>query len=825
MWRFCLRMSFLLLIVAVSTSAAYPPPKAHSGYQFLGNLRTFTRTDAGILLKCENDVRLEIQFLKPEMFRVTLVRPNYPNELLAYPLARSEWPPVSLQLEEKDTYLRLISKEIDILIHKMPCRISVLDKQGNVINRDDPGMGIGWDGKEVRCWKSLGQGERFFGLGEKTGDVDKYRREWVMWNSDIPGYDQRTDPLYQSIPFYIGLHKGQAYGIYFNNSYRSTFNFGAGNERYASFSAVDGPLDYFFIYGPKINRVVATYTELTGRIELPPRWALGYQQCRWSYYPDSEVLTLAKTFRDKKIPADVIYLDIHYMDGYRVFTWHPERFPHPGELLQTLQEMGFKVVTIIDPGVKAEESYAVAREGLAGEHFVTYPDGETYVGEVWPGRAFFPDFGRPETRRWWGRHLANLLDSGVDGFWNDMNEPAVWGQAFPNEAQMHDGARLSSFKKMHNLYGFLMAQTAWEAFRTHRPQQRPFVITRAGFAGEQRFTTVWTGDNAATSEDLELGIRMLLGLGLSGVPFVGMDVGGFIGTPSPELYARWLAACIFSPFLRTHSQQDTPDQEPWSFGESVEAISRQFIELRYRMLPYLYTQVWEAQESGSPVLRPLFWHYQDDPSVYERAYQHQFLVGENLLVAPLTRVGERFKKVYLPAGQWLDLNTGEIYAGGQTVIVEAPLERLPMFLREGGMIATQPVMQYVGEKVADRLTLEVFLRGQYGTYLHYEDDGETRAYLDGQYRLTQFETDFQNDHYTFTANRLYDHFTPAPRLLEVRFRGIRTAPGRVQLDQNPLPALDAAAADQPGYFYDASAQILTIRFPDDRETRRIHIAR
>jgi alpha-glucosidase len=796
---------------------------APANYFFLGQLQNYQQTESGAILYCEDDIRLEIRFLKPEMFRVTLVRPGYQEPLLDYPIAKTAWEPVDLEFRETDLHLILASREIDLIIHKMPCRLTVLDKQGEVINQDDPGMGIGWDGREVRCWKTLAGDERFFGLGEKTGDVNKRGRQWVMWNDDIPGYDHNTDPIYQSIPFYIGLHNNKAYGIYFNNSYRTVFNFGAGNRRYASFAADAGPLDYFFIYGPRVSRVVSTYTELTGRIHLPPLWGLGYQQCRWSYYPASEVMNLARTFREKQIPADVIYLDIHYMDGYRVFTWDKKRFPDPAGMLQQLQQMGFKVVTIIDPGVKADSNYSVTREGIAGEHFVKYPDDEIYIGEVWPGPSFFPDFSRPETRRWWGQELAGMLDTGIDGFWNDMNEPAVWGRAFPLEVLMDDKGRTSSQKKMHNLYGFLMSQAAFESFRTHRPNQRPFLVTRAGFAGEQRFTAVWTGDNVASEDHLELGIRMMLGLGLSGIPFVGTDVGGFIGTPSPELFARWIQVGAFSPFFRTHTHHNSRDQEPWSFGEELEEISRKFVSLRYQLLPYLYNLFWEASESGTPILRPMFWYYQDDPVVYDHAYQHQFFVGEKLLVAPVTREKQYLKKVYLPAGKWLELNTEKVYQGAGTVVVEAPLDRIPMFLRDGGILPRQEAMQYVGEKASDVLMLDIFCADNYGNLLHYEDDGETFNHKRGEYRLTQFEFLQEKDHWTFSKNRVQDKLLAAERFLELRLYRFEKIPEKIQLEGRTLKSFVPAEKRREGYFYDNQKKILTIRFPDSGNTQMLKI--
>jgi len=321
-------------------------------YNFLGNVEKYQTSDSGIRLYCADRTQLNIVFLQDNVFRVFLLRPNFQEAPLDYPLVKMEWPPVELEVRETQKQFVVASSELDIIIQKAPCRLTVRDKLGNLLSQDDPGLGIGWDGKEIRNWKTLAADEKFFGLGEKAGALDKRGSQWVLWNTDDPHHDNHSDPLYQSIPFFIGMRQHLAYGIYFNNSYRSTFNFGAGNQRYYSFAADAGNLDYFFIYGPAVGRVVESYTALTGRTPMPPKWALGYQQCRWSYYPDSEVLRIAQTFREKKIPADVIYLDIHYMDGYRVFTWHPERFPEPADLIRKLSQMGFKVVVIIDPGLR-----------------------------------------------------------------------------------------------------------------------------------------------------------------------------------------------------------------------------------------------------------------------------------------------------------------------------------------------------------------------------------------------------------------------------------------------------------------------------------------
>ncbi|MFH1009790.1 MAG: TIM-barrel domain-containing protein, partial [bacterium] len=632
-------------------------------------------------------------------------------------------------------------------------------------------------------------------------------------NDDYPGYDDRTDPLYESIPFFIGLRAGNAYGIFFNNSYRTTFNMGAGNRRYSSFAAEQGNLDYFFIYGPEISRVVETYTQFTGRAPLPPMWSLGYQQCRYSYYPASEVLRVAKTFREKNIPADVIYLDIHYMDDFRLFTFHPERFPKPRALMSELEDMGFKVVTIIDPGVKVDTIYRVAREGLEGDHFVRYPDGDLYVGEVWPGPSYFPDFSREQTRDWWAGLLSEFLDIGVDGFWNDMNEPAVWGKAFPHEVIFYDDGRLSNQKKMHNLYGFLMCRAAAEGLKHLHPEERQFLLTRAGFAGIQRYSAMWTGDNMASEEHLELGIRMMLGMGLSGVPFVGMDVGGFMGTPSPELFARWMQVGALSPLFRNHTAFNTRNQEPWAFGEDVERISREAIEMRYRFLPYFYSLFYEASQTGAPLWRPLFWYDTDDEQVYDWAYQHQFFVGEKVLAAPVTREGQHVKKVYLPEGRWLDANTEELYEGKQAVYVDAPLDRLPLFLREGAIIPSREPAQFVDEKPLTKLILDIFPSAQLDTFQYYEDDGKSLDYQKGISRITEFSCVQRNGEIHFEKQRLHDRYKAPERELEIRFHAVAEAPREVLLEEQPLRSYD----------YDEPRRILIVTIPDKGNVQNLII--
>ena len=796
-----------------------------SPYEFLGSVTAVQKESRGLLLVCGGDA-LRVEVLAPDLVRVRLARQGQWDESPSYAVIKSSWPSVDWKVTESANGITLETRALKIRINRTPCRLSFYDQQDRLINQDDEALGIGWDGPEIGVYKKLFDDEQFFGLGEKTGRLNKRGDEWVMWNSDFPGYDNNDDPLYQSHPFFIGVRQFnspeadafpsfQAYGIFFDNTYRTYFNLGAGNRRFYSFRADRGSLDYYFFYGPGIKSVLSRYTELVGRMPLPPMWSLGYQQCRWSYYPESTVRTLANTFRDKAIPCDVIYLDIHYMDGYRCFTWDKSRFPDPAKMLSDLAAQGFKVVTIVDPGIKVDPGYFVYEAGLRGNHFVKYPDGQPFIGDVWPGPSHFTNYTVPASREWWGRLHKTFLEQGVAGFWNDMNEPAVWGRAVPDVVQFTENGKSVSQKKIHNVFGLLMAQATYEGVRQLLPNRRPFVLTRAGFSGIQRYSAVWTGDNVANAENLEMSIRMCQGLGLSGVPFVGSDVGGFNETPTPELYARWIEAGVFTPFLRTHTVMNSNSQEPWSFGDGVEDISRRYIGLRYQLMPYLYNAFKQSSATGVPVMRPMFLEFQDDPECYQDQNALQYFFGEDLLVAPVTQMGNSLRRLYLPAGRWTNFWTEKAYEGKQYIIIEAPLDRLPLFVREGGMLFSREVQQYVGEQPLKELAVDVY-PAQASNRLLYEDDGASFEHEKGAFCETPFTITRQEQTLNIEIGDRHGSYVPAGRVLHLRVHGQRTAPSRI--------SAGGVALEKSRWQFDAQKQIVDIQFSDTGTRQVIELA-
>ena len=580
--------------------------------------------------------------------------------------------------------------------------------------------------------------DRLFGLGDKALTLDRRGHRVEMWNTDAFKYGRGTDPLYKSVPFVLKQGAEAAVGLFYDNTWRATFDLGAADAGRLAWSADGGDLDLTLLAAPAPLGVVQAFSRLTGRTPMLPRWALGYHQCRYSYMNEGEIREVAREFRERQIPCDALYFDIHYMRGFRVFTWDTERFPNAAGLLADLAADGFRSVVIVDPGVKADDpDYDVYRQGQDLGAYVRYPDGSEVHGEVWPGTCAFPDYTDPAVREWWGGLHAGLLADGVDGIWNDMNEPALFSVAhvegtmageenvgtIPDDARHDFEGAGASHAQMHNVYGMQMQRATFDGLRDLAPERRPFTITRAAYAGAQRFGTGWTGDNSASWDHLRLAVQTCLSLGVSGMPFVGADVGGFVGAPSGELVARWTQLGALTPLFRNHSAVDTPRQEPWLFGDEVERVCRQAIELRYRLLPVLYTALWQAATRGTPILRPLPLVHPDDETV-RRTSPLGFYVGDNLLAHPVLEEGQTEREIYLPeAAGWFDLATGERFEGRQTVWMQTPLDRLPLFARAGSVVPLGPVRQHTGQP-AERLALHVYpAPGRHTSWL-YDDAGD-----------------------------------------------------------------------------------------------------
>jgi alpha-glucosidase len=818
-----------------------------NGLRFISPVTSFGKTDAAVTLTCADGSQVRITVLAPDLIRVRAsFLSKLPDRDHSWAIEKTAWDVPRWDLAEDPGALRISTDELEVVVHRSPLLIEFRDaKTHQTINADQQPMRFDPQSGLVAAGKKLGFDEHFYGLGEKAARLDKRRGEFTMWNSDTFGYQEGTDPVYQSIPFYIGWQHGAAYGIFFDNSYRTHFDFGASSQEYSAFSAEGGEMNYYFFQGPSIKKILARYADLTGHMPMPPMWALGNQQSRYSYYPDSVAEEVVRKYRADDLPLDVLHLDIHFMNAFRPLTWDPQRFPNPKAFTDRLRAQGVKVVTIVDPGIKyqpraegaaegaaqgaggaqrlnpetashpelapQDQSYYVYNQGQAQNFYLKRKDGRTYIARVWPGESVFVDYTLDGAARWWGDLHRAYTDNGVAGIWNDMNEPSDFNDQ-TGKSQMdvvtYDGGTYSSYAQNRNVFALNENRATYEGLRRLLPNQRPYVITRAAYAGIQRYATMWAGDNRSTWEALSVSLPMFMTLGLSGEPFVGSDVGGFVGRTDAELLVRWYQVGFLTPFCRNHAGMESPDHEPWRYGKYYEDIIRKYLKLRYRLLPFLYTALAESHRTGVPMFRPLLLDYQEDENTL--GIDDEFTIAGDLLAAPVLKPNLSARLVYLPAGVWFDYWTGARHEGGRMIRVEAPLETVPLFVRGGAILPLGPEMNYVGEKPSNPLSFEIYpdARGEASTSL-YEDDGLTEAYQQGSFRQTSltYRHTPAGDQIDISAPQ--GSFRPAPRELVFTVRS--PAKARKVL-------IDGKVQGSAG-----SAIYPTVRIADDGRSHRIEL--
>jgi alpha-glucosidase len=745
----------------------------------------------------------------PAVVRITALRNDIvrvrvsPTSVLAEDaswavLPESRTKSIAVQPSGDATAVGFRTAALEVRIERNPFRIVIRDLEGNVISADSVGRPTNFHGGGFSVYKQMPASEHYFGLGDKTGTFDRREQAYSLWNTDV-GPQESVDPLYKSIPFFLAINGTHSYGIFLDNTWRTWFDFGKQARDAFAFGAEGGPLDYYFIDGPTPKQVVEGYAYLTGKPPLPALWALGFQQSRYSYTPESRVREIATRLRSDRIPCDVVYLDIDFQDRNRPFTVNPKTFPNFPGLVSDLRKQHFHLVTITDLHIAyaPNQGYAPYDSGHAGDHFVKRRDGSEFVGLVWPGPSVFPDFTRAETRRWWGGLYQEFVKDGVAGFWNDMNEPSVFdgpGKTMPldNLHRIEEpgfGARTATHSEIHNIVGLENVRATYEGLLKLRPDERPFVLTRATYAGGQRYGFTWTGDNAATWNHLRLATQMVLNLGLSGIAFVGADVGGFNGSPAPDLLTRWVQLAAFSPFYRNHSNKDTLPHELWVHGLEQETIRRRYIETRYRLLPYIYSLADESSRTGLPMMRPVFLEFPEIFAPSAPGFDHwdtQFLLGRSLLIAPQP-YGETVDDyvVSFPQGTWFDFWTGKKMppSGGAPSIVDVvsrkpgtkfpalvklhpKLDTMPVYVHGGSVLPLQPVVQNTDETPRGPLELRLYPGDDcQGTI--YLDDGHSFRYLDGQFLRQNFtcEADAKSVRLKFHARE--GSYAPWWRFVEV----------------------------------------------------------
>jgi alpha-glucosidase len=720
--------------------------------------------------------------------------------------------PHTANVTQDASHLAIQTDALQITITGATCSIQVQDRSGTTLWQEaaafasDPTNG-------VSLGRRLATGERIFGLGEKTGSASRIGRSFEMWNSDPAWsdpsgqYQTTSDPIYQSHPFFVSvLEGGHTTGAFLANTNHTYFDVGKTAADALAMRAAAGDVDLFFFEGPHPGDVLERYTRLVGRATLQPLWTLGYNQSRWSYTPAQRVLDVALKLRSEALPADGMWLDIDYMNGFRDFTWDPIGFPDPAGTVSTLANNGFKVTTIFDPGVKQDTSggYAAYNTGLAGGDFTVGSDGNPVVATCWPGNALFPDFTDPKARAFWGDQLGMFLQAGTRGTWIDMNEPAVFAkQGFPLDAKVAGEGKPTTFGEVKNVYAFLMARATYEGQLKAFPNRRPFILTRAGFSGIQRYASVWTGDAQSTWGFLGMMPSMLQGMSMSGMAMIGSDVGGFTGSPAPELYGRWFEVGSISPFFRTHVATGTPDQEPWSFGSEVEDDARAQLGLRYTMMPYWYDAYVAATKTGAPILRPLWYTYADDDEAFK--HEDEVFIGDSILAAPVLANQVTQRDVYLPKGVFYDLYSGAAYTGPTTVTMPAPLGRFPIFVRAGSIVPEQDLVQYTDATSNGKTYFDVYPGGAGTTAQasHYEDDGASLAYQTGGFSTTAVTSAVDGSGVTIDVGARTGAYQPTGGSAIVRVHGVPAAPSSVQIDGNAAQVA-----------YDLGSRTVTVALPD-----------
>ena len=718
----------------------------YKGNLYPNHIVEFSQDSDKIYFTTDNGVVLQITILRGSIIRFRYAtnynfEPDFsygidPDATMGYS---------KLEVVENDTEYIISTARLNILVDKKTLRTQISDLEGTIINEDE--LGFHWEenyeygGNTVKLSKITQSGESFYGMGDKAMHSNLKGKRVENWVTDQFAFAKEQDPLYKAIPFYVGLNKGKAYGIYFDNSFRTGFDFSQERRNITNFWADGGEMNYYFIFGPDMSKVVSSYSSLTGTPELPPMWALGFHQSKWSYYPESNVKEIASDFRKHRIPCDAIYLDIDYMDGFRCFTWDKNHFPDPKRMISELEEDGFKTVVMIDPGIKVDRDYWIYNEALENDYFCKRGDGPLMHGKVWPGECNFPDFTNPAVREWWAELYKEFMsDLGVHAVWNDMNEPAVMEvptKTAPLDTRHNYDGHPCTHRKAHNVYGMQMVRATYEGVKKYVYPKRPFVITRAAFAGTQRYSSTWTGDNVATWEHLWIANVQVQRMCLSGYSFVGSDIGGFAEQPDGELFARWVQLGIFHPFCRVHSSGDHGDQEPWSFGSEITDIVRKYVELRYQLLPYLYTMFYKYTKENIPMVQSLVFFDQEDSQTHFRT--DEFIFGEKILVCPIQEPNAQGRRMYIPRGDWYDFWTNEHVTGGKEKWVAAEIDMLPIFVKAGAIIPKYPVQQYVGEKKIEELVLEVYYKEGTEASEVYEDANNGYDYKKGRYSLSNYK--------------------------------------------------------------------------------------
>ncbi|HHU58407.1 MAG TPA: DUF4968 domain-containing protein [Bacteroidales bacterium] len=708
-----------------------------------GNITNYTVDGKEVVFTCENNFKIKLALLGSEVIKVWMdPQGAFSRSNPSFAVINEAFEGIdAVNIQETTQGYEIYTGALILRINARPFRLSIFDKYQRLLLEDYQENGFVQNQNDKVVYKTLKKDEIFLGLGEKGGSLNRRGQSFTMWNSDKPCYSADEDPLYKSIPFFMSSY---GYGVFLDNTYKTEFKMGSESDDYFSFQAPGGEMIYYVMYGPEYKQLIRHYTHLTGQPIMPPNWALGFSQSRGLLTREDLTRDIAEGYRSRNIPCDIIYQDIGWTQHLQDFNWREGNYDNPQKMLSDLAEKGFKVVISQDPVISQVNSSQWFEADSLGYFATDIRTGESYdMPWPWGGHCGVVDFTNPEVADWWGDYQQKPINDGVKGFWTDMGEPAWSNEEDVDRLNMQHHAGMHD--EIHNVYGLEWDRIVTEQFEKHNPNTRIFQMTRAAYAGLQRYTFGWSGDaghggnvlNGWSSLAGQIPLALSSGMGL--IPFWATDISGYCGDISSysgfaELYTRWLQFGAFNPLSRIHHEGNNA-VEPWLFGDEVLEIIKDAIELKYQLFPYLYSYSREAYDTGLPIMRATILEYPDDAEALKA--EHQFLFGSELLVAPVVEQYAAVKRVYLPAGEWVDFNDpSKVYRGRQWMDYPVDLATVPIFIKKGSIIPMMPVMQYIHEDENYPLTFKVFPAGnghQATTFALYEDDGESNDYKRDQF--------------------------------------------------------------------------------------------
>lgn len=806
---------FILLILNFSTSFAQ---------QGHGSIQSHQAAEATYQIETEEGM-LQLSWYTPAIVRVDHLPAGTGSRDSSYSVIQQPDAEVSYSLSESGELLEFTGEEITVQVTKSDGQVKFFDESGNELLSEAPAGGFSVDEGKPQAEFTLEENLSFYGTGMRGVGLDLRGKELEVYNTQAYGYTDAVETMNVNIPM---TTTNAGYSLFFDNRWRSYFDFGYHQDDRFSFRSEGGTMSYYFIKGEEIADQLRRYSWLTGRQPIPPKWSLGYIQSKFGYETEQQARGVVDTLRNKDFPTDVLVLDLQWNEHMGDLSWDRDAFPEPYRMISDFKDNGINTVLISQPYMVEFSRNFPPADSLG--YLVMNEEGDTYRMEEWwscDGECdgVLLDFTNPDTRDWWWSLHPDFMQNdtaNVSGYWTDLGEP----ERHHEDMVHHEGV----VEEVHNTYNLKWAQLLFEGHREMRPNERIFNLSRSGFAGIQRYGTVpWSGDVSRTFSALEVQPRMMLNQSMAGIPWHHSDLGGFTGDEcNAELYTRWIQHGIFSPIARAHGNDQCPT-EPWGFGSTTESINRDYIKKRYAFMPYLYTMAWQSWAEGMPVTRPLFFEDPDDDRLSDEGDVYFF--GDDIIVAPVLEEGQRRKEVYLPEGRWIDYHTGRLYQGGRDYEVYAPLDRMPMFIRAGAIIPKQKVEDHTSSTPPDTLKLALYPdAGQDGSFTLYEDDGATLDYKDGAYATTDFEQRkffYENQQITeVEIGRKHGEFDGAldERVYLAKLRNQRAAPEEVYIEGEPVTrydSLDALRTSETGFYFDRREQTIYVQLttPTDTDSR------